>query len=309
MGEPVLFERLGVDADTGLDVVARDGLRYALRLLPPPRVRASRALGWVGPLPLAQGVAWLAPLPAAVGVDALAEAVDGLDAPALASVVDGLLDGLDGDLPGVDPEAWLVGRDGRAWLLEEDARDAAAPGRSLHEALTAVADGDALPGWLDAVRDAETVAEVARRLEGAPRDPDGLRRAVAMAREDRIVAVPGQTGALLAVGGAPAAPPRALVARVAGLTLVLGLAAGWWLAPRGPDPAVVRADGVDQLQVDCGDVRTVSRGGAPLRLPPSSRCTVTLRSGRREASGPLDIGPARKYRCQVREGEVACVGS
>lgn len=88
-------------------------------------------------------------------------------------------------------------------------------------------------------------------------------------------------------------PPRLVVARIAVLVLVLGVAAGFVMAPRGAVTPSVSVEGARSMALDCGP-----------RI-----CQVEADFGDRTVRGSVDASSPKRYVCQRDAGTLKCIAS
>lgn len=104
----------------------------------------------------------------------------------------------------------------------------------------------------------------------------------------------------------PSAPPKVRVAGIAGLTMLLGLAAGWFMAPSAGVPASGRVSvhGATEVRVDC---EPFVRAGDTVRLDADTSCRVsgTMADGLR-LHGEIDGSLIERYRCLPSTGALKC---
>ncbi|MCB9680251.1 MAG: hypothetical protein H6733_02165 [Alphaproteobacteria bacterium] len=199
-------------------------------------------------------------------------------------------------LEAVDPDAVHVDAEGR--IVEAapclSGLDRAALVAALFRGEVPAGEPGALESALAAAPDGATVGPLPG---GAAPDHDALRAAIARAMPQ--VAAHPLAGTVLTVGAPPVprAAPKVVVARVAALTLVLGLVAGWVLAR--PAPATGGAAPQATVRVWCAPGTTSSTGA-------SSRCTLQVWDGVRWRVAQVDTHATGLYDCRVREGGIAC---
>lgn len=104
----------------------------------------------------------------------------------------------------------------------------------------------------------------------------------------------------------PTAPPKVRVAGIAGLTLLLGLAAGWFMAPSAgvPAPGQVWVQRATEVRVDC---EPFVRAGDTVLLDADTSCRVsgTMPDGAR-LHGEIDGSLIERYRCLPSTGALRC---
>lgn len=107
--------------------------------------------------------------------------------------------------------------------------------------------------------------------------------------------------------GAPQATPKARVASIAALTLLLGLGAGVFLRPV-PVVVEVEVPGASVVVVECPGIGLrVEASGPRVRVPDAEgSCTVSASGG---GTGVLDVDRAGRYRCSDVGGQLRCAGA
>lgn len=105
-------------------------------------------------------------------------------------------------------------------------------------------------------------------------------------------------------------PPKARLAAVGAVTLLLGLAAGILFGrATAPGTVVVSVPGARAVGATCGDLTSKTRG-AELALPIGlARCTLRaeFEAGRIEET-TVDAGRPGRYLCRPHQGGLRCTG-
>lgn len=293
---------LGVHAAEGVPVVVVDGSGAVCLAWPGP------GHARVGPLHTPEGPAWLAP--SWEGATLWEVVVAHPDGVGEAAALWALREVVAAGSRAIDPDASYVDEAGRL-------RCARGPGplsalaRYLLRGELAHAPSDDEPPWVASLDEDPSVGLALREGDG-----EAWRGAVRRASRSLVEAGP-HAGEVWAVT-APAAPrsgstevvapPRARLARSAGLTLLLGLAAGWVLGRGAGATVEIVVHEVAGLTVACADTRhesTAPRLTLPVR---PLLCRVEVRAGDVVAATALDMARGGRYECRVVGEEVACDG-
>lgn len=280
--------------------------------------------GAIGPLPTTWGPRWMSACDDAASlwavITAHAEgAPDAMAVAALRDVVDALLP-VDPVL-GVDAEAtWF---DPRGHLVHLEPVAGMGPGRGvpqlarylLRGELAHGAEGGTSHPLITALERCGTdLAAMRGALSSVDADRDALGAAVFAVGADPIDPGHPRRGQTCGVGmaAAPQAgpPPRVLVARVAGLTLLLGVLAGWFLAPTqggaGPRVLDVTVHGAEAFTLECGKARFLVAPASAGIVVPAGPCRISAMIDGVWKGADVDTTQRLKYECRVRGGEVAC---
>lgn len=113
----------------------------------------------------------------------------------------------------------------------------------------------------------------------------------------------GQQLKLEPAGPAPV-PPKVRVAGIGAITLLLGLAGGFYLGWSPVGPLEVSVIGLSDVEITCEPIRA---SDSVLKLQAPARCRVTGERPSGEAfTGELDIMMSGRYVCRTTEGALRC---
>lgn len=106
-------------------------------------------------------------------------------------------------------------------------------------------------------------------------------------------------------GAGGVAPDKAAIARVTALVLLLGLGAGWWLAPRASWVTVRLPEGMSG-EIRCEDAIFEVEGGSRTVPAGLGRCKVRVHDGPLVREAVVDTHRGGQYRCRVKEQGLRC---